>query len=412
MNSLRINLDRLESFLTQMATIGATSKGGCNRQALTDLDRRGRDLFITWCKKIGGHARLDELGNLFVRFAGKDNGLDPIFLGSHLDTQPTGGKYDGVYGVLAALEVMYTLKENGITLAHPIDLAVWCNEEGARFSPAMAGSGVFSGQLEKQAIYHAKDLQGVSYYDALVSSQQLGELPCVAFPFFASLELHIEQGPILESTNTSIGIVTGVQGMNWYEITLEGKSVHAGPTPMHMRQDPVLGFAKLTQDIYSRVTDYGDQARVTIGTIQTEPSSPNTVPENVTFTLDLRHPDQTTLQFMSDEILSLCKTYQADLTTYVRTLWLSPAVQFSQQCIDAIQSATEQLEIDAQPIVSGAGHDSVYLSKVGPTGMIFIPCKDGLSHNEEEHAYPQWIQDGANVLLHSLLHLTTRGSQL
>lgn len=409
MNSHNINLERLESFLAQMATIGATPKGGCNRQALTDLDRRGRDLLISWCKQIGGHPRLDELGNLFIRFKGSDDSLGPIFIGSHLDTQPTGGKYDGVYGVLAALEVMYTLHETATTLTHPVDIVVWCNEEGARFSPAMAGSGVFAGELEKETIYKAQDRNGVSYYDALVSSQQLGKLPCIATPFFASLELHIEQGPILESMGTSIGIVTGVQGMHWYEITLEGKSVHAGPTPMNMRQDPVLGFSQVTQDIYSLVNSYGSDARVTIGTLKVEPSSPNTVPERVVFTLDLRHPKQATLQAMSDEVLSLCTSQNPKLNCHVRTLWLSPAVQFSDKCINAIQDASEILGIEAKPIVSGAGHDSVYLSKVGPTGMIFIPCKDGISHNEEEYAYPQWIQNGANVLLHSLLNIANRG---
>ncbi len=406
MDNLKINLTRLTRFLTDMAQIGATPLGGCNRQALTELDREGRALFLSWCEKIGGQPRLDSCGNLFVRFAGIDNNLAPVFMGSHLDTQPTGGKYDGVYGVLAALEVMYTLHEKHITPTYPIDLVVWCNEEGARFVPAMAGSGVFAGQFTQEEIYAAKDDDGISYYNALVSSGQLGKLPCKALPFSASLELHIEQGPVLEAEGKTVGVVTGVQGMNWYEVTLSGQSVHAGPTPMTMRRDPVLAMAQILNRIYALVDTFGPDARVTVGKVHSSLSAVNTVPEKMTFTLDLRHPDQAALDAMSAQVLELCRTTSELVSCEIATLWLSPAVKFAEKCINAVSASCEVLGMNSRPIVSGAGHDSVYLSGVGPTGMIFIPCKDGISHNELEHAEPEWLEAGANVLLHSLLRLT------
>ncbi len=406
MKTLHINSSRLIQFISDIAKIGATPNGGCNRQALTDLDRQGREQFINWCATIGGKPRLDSMGNLFVRFAGENDALEPILMGSHLDTQPTGGKYDGVYGVLAALEVMTTLADHKITLPRPVEIVVWSNEEGARFSPAMSGSGVFAGKLSQADIYRSVDDSGVSYLDALKSSEQLGTLPCKAFPFKAALELHIEQGPILERERQTIGVVSGVQGMNWYQVTLSGESVHAGPTPMSMRKDPVQGMASVLSKLFRKTAEYGEAARLTVGKITTLPSSPNTVPQSVTFTLDIRHPNQTELDALSHEILTLCHNVSEPLSTDIEVLWQSPAVTFDEKCIEAIQTAADALELSSMSIVSGAGHDSVYLSNVGPTAMIFVPCKDGISHNEKEHAEPSHLVAGTNVLLHSLIQLS------
>ena len=411
MTTIQINPERLLSFISEMAKIGATKNGGCNRQALTDEDRIGRELFLNWCYAIGGVSRLDSMGNLFVKFEGRDSTLLPILMGSHLDTQPSGGKFDGVYGVLAALEVMYTLHDQNKPLLNPVEIVVWSNEEGSRFSPAMSGSGVFSGKLKQTDIYKSVDDEGTSYFDALKTSAQLGNELCQAFPFSASLELHIEQGPILEAKEKSIGIVTGVQGMNWYQITLSGETTHAGPTPMSMRKDPVQGLMTLLPKMYAKVAEYGEQARITIGKLTTIPSSTNTVPEHVIFSLDLRHPTQEVLNKMSAEVLALCNHISPVLSSKVEVLWQSPAVEFDPRCIDVVRKASSQLNMDSMPIVSGAGHDSVYLSSLGPTGMIFVPCKDGISHNEKEHVEPEHLVSGANVLLHSLILLSEEKEQ-
>jgi N-carbamoyl-L-amino-acid hydrolase len=406
--SLTILDKRLFFFLEQMAQIGATSKGGCNRQALTELDAKGRALFLEWCRVIGGAPRLDTMGNLFVRFAGQNPTRLPVLIGSHLDTQPTGGKYDGVYGVLAALEVMNTLYDSDIQLSRPVEIVVWCNEEGARFSPAMMGSGVFAGVFEQADIYKVCDREGLSFRQALCETGQLGKSPCRAFPFHAALELHIEQGPILEAENKPVGVVCGVQGMNWYYITLLGQSVHAGPTPMSMRCDPVQALSRLLTNLYQAISVYGDEARITVGKIQTTPSSPNTVPERIELTVDIRHPDQARLDAMSQQVLHLCHEPIDGVEVKIEPIWESPAVRFAPQCIQAVEQACEFLSLEALPIVSGAGHDSVYLSRVGPTGMIFVPCKDGISHNEAEYVAPEYLSAGANVLLHSLIALTNQ----
>ena len=405
MNTLQINTERLLSFISEMAHIGAKSNGGCNRQALTEEDRLGRELFLTWCHAIGGVSRLDSMGNLFVRFEGTNPTKLPVLMGSHLDTQPSGGNFDGIYGVLAALEVMYTLNDTNQKLVHPVDIVVWSNEEGCRFTPAMSGSGVFAGKLKQSDIYQSVDDQGISYQEALIASAQMGTEQCQSFPFSAALELHIEQGPILEAEQKSIGIVTGVQGMNWYQVTLSGETTHAGPTPMSMRKDPVQALMAILPKIYAKVSEYGEQARVTIGKLTTIPSSTNTVPEQVIFSLDLRHPTQNILDNMSKEILDLCQDIPSIFNSKIEPLWESPAIEFDLRCIDVIDTASEKLNMDAMSIVSGAGHDSVYLSSVGPTGMIFVPCKGGISHNEKEHVEPEHLVSGANVLLHSLILL-------
>lgn len=406
LSQLSINQTRLVQYIAAMADIGMTSKGGSNRQALTEEDQRGRQLFLDWCHQLGGEARRDTMGNLFVRWSGSDNSLPPILMSSHLDTQPTGGHFDGVYGVLAALEVLATLHDANITTQHPLEIAVWTNEEGARFAPAMMGSGVFSGTLEQADIYQSCDKSGVTVYDALISSQQLGDTPCQPFPIFAALELHIEQGPILESKDLQIGVVTGVQGMNWFDVTITGETTHAGPTPMAMRRDPVQLSATLLNELYELAERYGEHARLTIGDIKALPGTRNTVPSQVIFSIDLRHPEQNQLEGMTADFYALCQQLAGTVSIAVSPIWQSPAVRFHPRCIEAIEQASQRLNYRTQLMVSGAGHDSVYLSRIAPVGMIFIPCRNGVSHNEAEYASPEQLTAGANVLLHSLLNLT------
>lgn len=396
---------RLQERLQTMAGFGALANGGCNRQALTAEDAAGRDCFINWCQALGGLPRRDSMGNLFVRFTGSQPELLPILLGSHLDTQPTGGRYDGVYGVLAALEVLHSLQDAGHRLRRTVELAVWTNEEGARFAPAMMGSGVFAGVFEQAELYQHCDQQGISLRQALEASGQLGSEPCQPFAFHAALELHIEQGPVLERAGLPIGVVTGVQGMHWYEVIIQGQSVHAGPTPMALRTDPVQALMQLLPQLYGRVAEAGEEARLTVGSITTSTHATNTVPPQVRFTLDLRHPQQAVLEALAAWVEDKCTLSLGALQIRIRPLWRSPAVAFDAGCQAAIAQACDQLGLAHRHLVSGAGHDSVYLARLGPTGMIFIPCRDGLSHNEQEYATPEHLQQGADVLLHTLLTL-------
>lgn len=405
MATLHTNGARLQERLQSMASFGALANGGCNRQALTAEDAAGRDCFVAWCQALGGQPRRDSMGNLFVRFAGSEPELLPLLLGSHLDTQPTGGHYDGVYGVLAALEVMHSLQEAGHQLRRSVELAVWTNEEGARFAPAMMGSGVFAGVFEQAELYQHCDREGISLLEALQHSGQLGSDPCTPFAFHAALELHIEQGPVLEQCGLPIGVVSGVQGMQWYEVTISGQSVHAGPTPMAMRTDPVQSLMSLLTELYALVADAGEDARLTVGSISTSTHATNTVPAQVRFTLDVRHPSQEVLERLCAGIEARCSLNRGMLQIAIRSLWRSPAVAFDANCQAAIAQACARLGLPQRTLVSGAGHDSVYLARLGPTGMIFIPCRDGLSHNELEYATPQHLQQGADVLLHTLLTL-------
>lgn len=405
--TLRVNGERLWQSLMEMAAIGGTEKGGCNRQALTDLDKQGRDLFIRWCKDIGCTLRVDQMGNLFLRKAGKDNSLPPVLTGSHLDTQPTGGKFDGVYGVLAGLEVLRTLHDANMETLHPLEVAVWTNEEGARFSPAMIGSGVWCGEFSLDYGWSRKDKSGVSIKDELERHGYSGDTPCAPFQIKAALELHIEQGPILEAIEKPIGVVQGVQGMRWYDLIITGQPVHAGPTPMEQRRDPMKAIAKIISELYALADETGPLARATFGDINASPGSRNTVPEQVTLTVDLRHPDQQVLDNMdaafrriAQEICNQCKVEHSIVDE-----WNSPAVAFNSSCISAVRQATEEAGLPYEEMFSGAGHDSVYVSKVAPTSMIFIPCENGISHNEAENATPEDITAGCQVLLGAMVIL-------
>lgn len=402
---LQINEERLWDSLMQMAQIGATDKGGCNRQALTDEDRQGRELFSNWCRAAGCELRVDQMGNIFARRSGRDKALAPVIAGSHLDTQPTGGKFDGVYGVLAALEVIRTLNDSGTETKHPVEAVVWTNEEGARFSPAMIGSGVWSGEFELDYGHSRKDKQGICIVEELQRIGYLGETACAPFDVRAAFEVHIEQGPVLENENLQIGVLSGVQGMRWYDLILEGQPCHAGPTPMELRRDPFMGLHVLLAKFYSLVEEQAPWGRITFGDIRIEPGARNTVPEHLCLTVDLRHPEDEVLEELEKSMLSeldkVCTDKQ--LKGSLRTEWLSPAVRFDADCIRAVQTSVDKLGYSNRVMVSGAGHDSVYVSKVAPTSMIFVPCEKGLSHNEEENATREDIAAGCNVLLHAML---------
>ncbi|MBG73272.1 MAG: Zn-dependent hydrolase, partial [Gammaproteobacteria bacterium] len=297
-DKLFVNGERLWSSLMEMAEVGATPKGGCNRQALTDEDKVGRDMFVGWCTHAGCTVRVDTMGNLFARRAGRDESLPSVIAGSHLDTQPTGGKFDGVYGVLAGLEVVRTLNEADLATDRPLEIVVWTNEEGARFSPAMIGSGVWAGEFSLEYGHGRTDKNGVSIGEELERLGYLDEVSIVERDVAAAFELHIEQGPILENEGLKIGVLTGVQGMNWYDLTLEGDACHAGPTPMEDRRDPFMGLHSIVKRYYELATEKGPWGRMTFGDIRLEPGSRNTVPEKIVLSIDMRHPEQAVLDEM------------------------------------------------------------------------------------------------------------------
>ena len=405
MDDLRIDGERLNQRLMTMAEIGKTVKGGVCRVALTEEDRKGRDLFVQWCEELGCQITIDEMGNIFARRTGRNNDLEPVLMGSHLDSQPTGGKYDGVLGVLAGLEVFETLNEQNIITERPLELVSWTNEEGARFQPAMISSGVFGGAFDLDFAYNQKDAEGIRLEDALEEIGYKGTHR-EAVQYKASLELHIEQGPVLEAENKTIGVVTGVQGVRWYELEITGKEAHAGPTPMQMRQDPVQTMAKILSDLYQGLpTD--NHARLTIGRIETKPGVINTVAGVVSLSIDIRHPEAAQLDRMDQLMKFYLGKLKADGTALnLKEVWHSPPLAFAPECVAAVSEAAERLNLSHEYITSGAGHDAVYVARVAPTSMIFIPCKDGLSHNELEYASPEHIEAGANVLLQAVLKLS------
>jgi N-carbamoyl-L-amino-acid hydrolase len=407
--SLRINGDRLWRHIMEMAEIGATAKGGSNRQALTDEDRAGRDLFVSWCADAGLDVRVDQMGNIFAWRSGSDLSHLPVLAGSHLDSQPTGGRFDGVYGVLAALEVVETLNDQGVETVAPLIVASWTNEEGSRFVPAMMGSGVFAGVFDLQETWLSEDKSGASLKDELERITYLGNQPVDAFPIRAAFEVHIEQGPILESEARQIGIVTGVQGLRWYDVYLLGDECHAGPTPMGQRRDPFRALGPILESCYQMARELSPWARVTFGDIKAAPGTRNSVPGQVTLSIDMRHHEVETLDLMDARLKEFvtrhCESAAIDGT--VKEIWHMPVTQFDPGCVAAVRRAAEQLGFPSMEMVSGAGHDSLYTAKVAPTSMIFVPCENGLSHNEAENASPADLEAGCNVLLHAMLHMAS-----
>lgn len=374
---------------------------------ITDEDKAGRDLFVKWCQGANCTVSVDKMGNIFAQRAGRDNNQPPVLAGSHLDSQPTGGKFDGVYGVLAGLEVIETLNDEAISTIHPVEVVSWTNEEGARFAPGLTGSGVYAGVFDLEYGLTRVDKQGHTLGEELLRIGYAGDIPVGGRSIKATFEIHIEQGPILEAEEKTIGVVSGVQGLRWYDIIFKGEEAHAGTTPMENRRDPVVGVIGVLERIYELSEQHAPYARVTFGDIKVEPGSRNTVPGRVTVTLDLRHPDSGVLDAMDQEIKSIvegeCKT--SGLTGWIEELWHMPPVSFASECVETVRRAVDTLGLSSLEMISGAGHDALYLSQIMPTGMIFIPCENGLSHNELENAKAEDLISGANVLLHAILEL-------
>jgi len=403
---MNISVDgkRLWQRLMDMAAVGATEAGGSNRQALSDEDHAGRKLFEAWCEQAGCEIRRDAIGNIFARRQGKNETMPPVLSGSHLDTQPTGGKFDGVYGVLAALEVIETLNDYNVETNHPIEVVVWTNEEGSRFDCAMMGSAVWSGTLPLEDAYALKDLDGISVEHELDRLGLKGNFE-PDHSIQAAFELHIEQGPILEAEDKPIGVVTGVQHMCRYRIGFIGQETHAGTSPMSMRRDPMMAAAEFVSKTYALAEQYQPDGRVTFGYIHATPGSPNTVPGRVELTLDLRHPQGTAYHNMQQAVDAAIDD-AADkfkLDWDGGRVWEAPGVVFDTICIQAVREAAEATGLQAIEMVSGAGHDACNIASVAPVSMIFIPCDEGLSHNEAENISADQAAKGADVLLYAML---------
>jgi N-carbamoyl-L-amino-acid hydrolase len=401
----RIDGGRLWASLMEMARVGATPRGGCNRQALTDLDRQGRDLFCRWARAAGCSVEVDAIGNIFARRAGADESAPAVLAGSHLDTQATGGRFDGTYGVLAGLEVLRTLQQHRIVTRSALEVAVWTNEEGCRFAPAMLGSGVVAGAYDLEFAYTRVDNEGRLLRDELHRIGYLGDRPASARRYAAMFEAHIEQGPILEATGDTIGVVTGIQGAYWFDVSLTGVSAHAGPTPMNMRRDPWRAATKIIDGVLALAEERGPWGRATVGHVKANPGARNTVPGELTLSVDLRHPDAAVLEEMVVRFCRLVETSAqlAQVSAEIGTLWRMPPTSFDAALVDHIERAARTLGYRARRIVSGAGHDSLHTAQLAPTAMIFVPCAGGLSHNEAESAKPSDLEAGANVLLHAMI---------
>ena len=408
--NLAIDPFRLWNTILETARIGGTAKGGINRLTLTDLDREVRDWFRAACEAAGCAMRIDSMGNMFARRPGRNDSLPPIAIGSHLDTQPTGGKFDGVIGVLAGLEVVRTLNEAGVETAAPIEIINWTNEEGSRFSPAMLCSGVFAGAFSEAYANARTDRDGKTFGGELDRIGYRGDTRCGGWQLAAHFELHIEQGPILEAESKTIGIVTGVQSMRWFDVTVTGRDSHAGSTPMKLRHDALVAASRMIQAVNDVALAHAPDAVGTVGLVQARPNSRNVIPGEVFFTVDLRHPDDATVSGMELETEAALRriSVESGVTLAFERIWDSPAVHFDLDCIDAVRRAAAGANYPAREIVAGAGHDSAYIARVAPTTMIFVPCAGGLSHNEEESAERDDVAAGANVLLRAVLDTDRR----
>jgi N-carbamoyl-L-amino-acid hydrolase len=413
MQNLGINGERLWQSLMEMAKIGATEKGGVCRLALSDLDKAGRELFIRWCEQAGCTVSVDRMGNIFARRAGRNPKLAPVLTGSHLDTQPTGGRFDGVYGVLAGLEVIRTLNDLDYETEAPIEVVCWTNEEGSRFSPPMVGSGVFAGVFDLgYALERPDNVTGVKLGAELERIGFAGPAPAGGRAVAAYFEAHIEQGPILEDQRKPVGVVTGAQGQRWYEITVTGQEAHAGPTPMRKRRDALVGSARMIDAVNRIGLAHSPHACATVGFVQVSPNSRNTIPGRVFFTVDFRHPEDAVLTEMDKELRAASAEIASaiGLEAEVKEFWYFPPTPFDKSCVASVRGATETLGYPHMDIISGAGHDAVYMARVAPTAMIFVPCVGGISHNEIEDAKPEDLAMGCAVLLNAVLERANAGA--
>jgi N-carbamoyl-L-amino-acid hydrolase len=405
--NLRINPARLWDSLMDMAQVGPGVAGGNNRQTLTDADSEGRHLFARWCADAGMSMGVDTMGTMFATRAGTDPEALPVYMGSHLDTQPTGGKYDGVLGVLGALEVVRTLNDLGIRTRHPIVVTNWTNEEGARFAPAMLASGVFAGVHTQDYAYGRRDLDGKAFGEELARIGWVGPEKVGARRMHAMFELHIEQGPILEAEGKEIGVVTHGQGLWWLEITLTGKDAHTGSTPMHMRVNAGLGMARITERVHQIAMSHQPNAVGAVGQVKVFPNSRNVIPGRVVFTVDIRSPEQAKLDAMRAEVERAAHAVARELGLgcSIEPVGHFDPVTFDPGLVKIVRQKAETLGYSHMDIVSGAGHDACWINRVAPTVMIMCPCVGGLSHNEAEEISPDWVAAGTDVMLHAVLEV-------
>jgi N-carbamoyl-L-amino-acid hydrolase len=406
MSNLKTDAARLWDTLMETAAIGGTAKGGICRLTLTDLDGQVRAWFRRAAAAAGCAVTVDDMGAMFAQRPGQRSDVPPIAIGSHLDTQPTGGKFDGALGVLAALEVVRTLHDAGYETFAPIEVVNWTNEEGARFSPPMTASGVFAGVFSRDWAVGRTDADGVAFGAALESIGARGAERCGDHPLSAFFELHIEQGPILEAEGLDIGAVTGVQGMRWFEVTITGQDAHTGATPMHLRRNALLGAARLVERVDAIARAHPPLAVATVGSMRVKPNSPNVVPGEVFLTVDMRHPETAVLEAMESELrasftVEICAASRLEGT--LTRIWDQPPVAFDAECVDAVRRAAEASDFKVRDMVSGAGHDAAYIARVAPTAMIFVPCRGGISHNEAEFTSREQCAAGAQVLLGAVL---------
>lgn len=404
-NAPLINTQRLWQSLMDLAQLGATAKGGVCRLALTDLDRQARDLFVKWCEEAGCTVSVDAIGNIFARRAGRNPDRAPVMTGSHIDTQPTGGKFDGCFGVMAGLEVIRTLNDLGAETEAPVEVVVWTNEEGSRFPPCMMGSGVFAGKLDLADTLAKQDDQGLVVGEELQRIGYAGSRAVLGHPVGAYFEAHIEQGPILEDQTKTIGVVMGCLGQKWFDLTLTGVEAHAGPTPMHLRKDALVGAAQVVSAVNRIALQSQPHACGTVGCLNVHPGSRNVIPGEVKMTIDFRHLHADKLQAMVDD---LRQTIEQTCTQHGLSFELTPTadfppLDFASECVDAVRQGAAQLGLSHMDIVSGAGHDAIFIAELGPAGMIFVPCEGGISHNEIENATPEDLGAGCAVLLRAMV---------
>lgn len=404
-SNMRINSERLWDSLMEMAKIGPGIAGGNNRQTLTDEDAVGRRLFQTWCDEAGLSMGVDKMGTMFARREGTDPGALPVYVGSHLDTQPTGGKYDGVLGVLGGLEIIRQLNDMNIKTRHPIVIVNFTNEEGTRFAPAMVASGVFAGMHTLDWAYAREDADGIKLGDELERVGYLGDEEVGARKMHAFFELHIEQGPILEMESKDVGVVTHGQGLKWLEVTLIGKESHTGSTPMHMRTNAGLGMARMTELVNEIALSHAPLAVGSIGQCNVYPNSRNIIPGKAVFTVDFRHPEKAVISDMEERFRAGAKEISEGigLSYTIEQVGGFDPVEFDENCVASVRAAAERLGYSHRNLVSGAGHDACWINRVAPTAMVMCPCVDGLSHNEAEDISPEWAAAGANVLFHAVV---------
>ena len=404
MVEIRVDGARLWASLMDMAEIGATPNGGCGRLALTDLDRQARDLFVGWCRAAGHQVRVDAMGNIFARRAGTEPGLAPVMTGSHLDTQPLGGRFDGVYGVLAGLEVLRALDDGGIATRAPLDVVVWTDEEGARFNAGFMGSAVFAGLQGLEAALANPDGDGRTMGQELERIGYAGTAP-LGTAVAAFFEAHIEQGPLLEAEGKTVGVVLGGQGQRCFRVTVTGAEGHAGTLPMDRRRDALLGAARMIDAVNAVAFRHDPQPVITVGRLEVRPNSPNTIPGQAVFTIDSRHPDDGTLAAVAEDMGDVCAKIAADagLGLAIEATAERGSIAFDEDLVAALRAAAETLGLAQRDIYSGAGHDACNLALIVPTAMIFVPCEAGISHSEAENAKPEDLAAGCDLLLQAMV---------